>query len=38
MVEILCTNVWKWKKRPPETILRIESEGTKENDCGGEFN
>jgi hypothetical protein len=26
------------KMRPPETILRMEGEGIKENDRGGKFN
>jgi hypothetical protein len=37
VVEILCTNVCKWKMRPVKTIPGMGEGGIKENDGGGEF-
>jgi hypothetical protein len=37
MVQILCTCVCKWKKRPVETIPGMGGMWLKENDRGGEF-
>jgi hypothetical protein len=36
-VEILCVQVWKWKMRPVETILRKNGGEIKNNDGGSEF-
>jgi hypothetical protein len=37
MVQILCTNVCKWKMIHIQTIPEIGGEGIKQNDGGGEF-
>jgi hypothetical protein len=37
MVQILCTNVCRWKKIPIETILGMGEREIKDNDGGDEF-
>jgi hypothetical protein len=37
MVEILCTNVWKWKNETCWNYSKNGGRGIKENDGGDEF-